>query len=76
MDQHELLRAFGMSRGYKALDYGAALWVMSGNVFTFISVTMWIWLSEDIAVAGATMIGTVPAVLGLVYAFSLTWRKP
>ncbi|KIM22141.1 hypothetical protein M408DRAFT_292928 [Serendipita vermifera MAFF 305830] len=75
MNHYKLLEEFGMSPGYKALDFGAAIWITSGNVSTFVSVIMWVWLAEDKAVAGATMVGTVPAILGLVYAFALTKRR-
>ncbi|KAG9048057.1 hypothetical protein FS842_000492 [Serendipita sp. 407] len=71
---YELLEQFGMPRGYRVLDFGASIWITAGNLFTFVSVTMWVWLAEDVAVAGASMIGTVPALAGLVYAFTLTRR--
>lgn len=64
-----------MPSGYKLLDFGASIWIATGNLFTFTSITMWVWLAEEKTVAGPVMIGTVPALLGLVYAFALTKRR-
>lgn len=66
---YKLVEAFGMSRGYRRLDQGAAMWIIFGNLLTFISVILWVYVTEDIAVAGATMVGVVPALLGLTFAF-------
>lgn len=75
LDHHKLLREFGMTKGYKVLSYGAGLWISSANIFTFISVTLWVWLALPPEVAGPTMIGTVPVMLGLMYAIALTKRS-
>lgn len=74
IDSYRLLEAFGMSKGYRVLDQGAAMWIIFGNILTFISVILWVYVAEDIVVAGTTMIAIVPALLGLTFAFYI--NKP
>lgn len=68
-DPYGLLEAFGMSKGYKMLDQGVSLWIIFGNLLTFASVIVWVYAVEDIVVAATTMVGVVPALLGLTFAF-------
>jgi hypothetical protein len=71
LSRYRLLEEFGMPRGYKMLDAGAAFWVLSGNIFTFVSVMMWIWLSGDIVIALVTTIAMALPICGVVYAIAL-----
>ncbi|PVF90933.1 hypothetical protein CPB86DRAFT_668417, partial [Serendipita vermifera] len=45
LNHYALLEEFGMPKGYRFLDAGAAFWVLSGNIFTFVSIMMWVWLA-------------------------------
>jgi hypothetical protein len=74
LDQYKLLEAFGMPRGYKVLDSGASFWVLSGNIFTFVSVMMWIWLAGDLVIASVTSAVMALPIFGVFYAISLTRR--
>jgi hypothetical protein len=74
LSRYQLLEEFGMPRGYKTLDAGAAFWVLSGNIFTFVSVMMWIWLAGDIIIASVTTTTMVLPICGMVYAIALTKR--
>ncbi|KAG8825465.1 hypothetical protein FRC17_008637 [Serendipita sp. 399] len=72
LHRYKLLEEFGMPRGYKLLDAGASFWVLSGNIFTFVSVMLWIWLASDITIAAVTTVAMVLPIFGLTYAIALT----
>jgi hypothetical protein len=74
LNQYQLLESFGMPRGYRLLDTGAAFWVLSGNVFTFVSVMMWIWLAGDTIIASVTTVAMAVPIFGVAYAIVLTKR--
>ncbi|KAG8755820.1 hypothetical protein FRC14_003631 [Serendipita sp. 396] len=72
LSRYELLEKFGMPRGYKTLDTGASFWVLSGNIFTFVSVLMWVWLAGDTIISSVTTVAIVLPIFGVFYAIFLT----
>ncbi|KAG8754425.1 hypothetical protein FRC14_005089 [Serendipita sp. 396] len=71
-NRYELLEKFGMPQGYKRLDTGAGFWVLSGNIFTFVSVLMWIWLVGDTVTSSVTTIVILFPICGIIYGIALT----
>ncbi|KAG9055734.1 hypothetical protein FS842_001406 [Serendipita sp. 407] len=71
-NRYELLEKFGMPRGYRMLDAGASFWVLSGNLFTFVSVLMWIWLAGDAVISSVTTIVILFPIFGVAYAIFST----
>jgi len=56
-----------MSRMYKTMDILFVLLVLLGGVYTFIAVSLWVWLTETTLVAGLIMVTTAPAVSCVLY---------
>jgi len=71
-DQVQFPVAFGMSRGYIWLDWGAAVWFLLGFLSTFASLTLWIWLTQSFLVAATLLLVIAPSVFGVISVIFLT----
>jgi hypothetical protein len=66
---HQMLREFGGSRSYQAIDNAFNAIFMFGCFCTFVSLIIWIWLIEEIQIAGAIMATVIPAVICVIWSF-------
>jgi heme A synthase len=70
-DHFGLLESFGMSRGYRHVDYLCFSSLMAASVCTFVALTFWVFLSETNVTAGITMITFGPVAIIVVRVFVL-----
>jgi len=68
-NRHKLLRSFGGSKSYQAIDNAFNFVFMFGCVCTFVALILFIWRCEEIAVSGPIMITVVPTVLCVIWSF-------
>jgi hypothetical protein len=64
----ELLRVFGISRGFETTESIISLSLLFAFIFTITSVTLWVWLSQTYVVAGLITITIGAAITVTTYA--------
>ncbi|KIM22166.1 hypothetical protein M408DRAFT_293279 [Serendipita vermifera MAFF 305830] len=77
-----ILEEFGIYKAHSWISLGELLWTVLGLLCTFLTFTIYLWLTQSRAIAGALMMFAVPGFFGLGFPFismllqAAEWDKP